>query len=219
MDPNKIILTPEDEVMDNVVNKLRIYMEKNALTLHGLASKIGFAYQPFWRLMTKKHSPTINSLSMIVPHFDCTISELINDNVFLDVALFNNVEAFINKNDIESKIRIYIPHTQFLPLIHKQFVAIKICLQKHNTTSDLQPFDISVFYLVNSIDIDGVFLVNYNNENILLDVFSISTKYIWTYLNGKEVKIDKSQVVPLAKFFNYLNLLDPTKSALIGVPK
>ncbi|MCC2645852.1 MAG: hypothetical protein K0R94_1630, partial [Burkholderiales bacterium] len=65
MGTSKDLLNQEVTVLDNVINKLQVYMDQNGQTLYGLASTMGFAYQPFYRLMTKKHLPTLNSLSII----------------------------------------------------------------------------------------------------------------------------------------------------------
>lgn len=212
--PQLSINTTETPVLDNVINKLHIYMEQNDQTLYGLASKMGFSYQPFYRIITKKHLPTIDSLVMIANHFNCTVSELIADKVFCDINLFAKANDII-KQQIKSNIRIYIPYTQFLPLVKKEFFCLEELPEKGILGMDTS--DAYVFYKTEVIDIDGIFLVMHQNKIRLLNVVSISSKYIVVEENKQEIKIEQCEVQALAKFFNFLTI--NYDSVLAGVLK
>lgn len=223
MESKKILLSQEVTVLDNVINKLQVYMDQNDQTLYGLASTMGFAYQPFYRLMTKKHLPTLNSLSVIADHFDCTVSELIHEDVFVDIDCFNNLEDATISAD-SSRIRVYIPYNDFLPLMYSAFFAVKVGVsgqiskQKNEKVQSIYNSS-AIFHRVDSISIDGVFLVNYKSKNILLEVLSISSKYVIAILEGKETKIDTSTIKPIAQFFSYLSLVNKSQPVIIGVTK
>src|SRR6185437_5617204 len=170
MESSKSLLNQEVTVLDNVINKLQVYMDQNKQTLYGLASTMGFAYQPFYRLITKKHLPTLNSLSVIAAHFNCSVSELIHEDVFVDVDCFSSFDDAASAIKT-SKIRIYIPYNQFLPLIHSNFFTTKAGAsdqtgKQKNTEMPSIINGNAIFYRVDNINIDGVFLVNYNSKNI-----------------------------------------------------
>ncbi|MCE3269018.1 MAG: hypothetical protein K0R49_1270 [Burkholderiales bacterium] len=223
MGTSKDLLNQEVTVLDNVINKLQVYMDQNGQTLYGLASTMGFAYQPFYRLMTKKHLPTLNSLSIIAAHFNCTVSELIHEDVFMDIDCFNSFDDVIGTIN-PSKIRIYIPYNNFLPLIHNNFFAMKAAYPELNgdhKNSDMPIVNCrdTVFYKIDNISIDGIFLVNFKSKNILLEVLSISSKFIIAILDGKETKIDISSIKPIAQFFSYLTLVNKSQPIIVGVTK
>jgi transcriptional regulator with XRE-family HTH domain len=213
----------EATILDNVINKLQIYMDQNKQTLYGLAAKMGFAYQPFYRLMTKKHLPTLNSLTIIASHFDCSVSELIHEDVCIDVDCFDNFADAISKKKAP-KVRTYIPYNKFLPIMNSNFFAVKAHVPWHGyeqSGSDHKPADnkYAVFYRVDTISIDGVFLVNYKSKDVLLEVLSVSSKYIIALLNGKETKIDVDSIKPIAHFFSYLTLMKRSQPVVVGVPQ
>lgn len=164
----------EATILDNVINKLQIYMDQNKQTLYGLAAKMGFAYQPFYRLMTKKHLPTLNSLTIIASHFDCTVAELIHEDVFIDVDCFDNFADAVSAKRAP-KIRAYIPYDKYIQLINSNFFAVKgqVPWQSYEQTStDHKSSDskYALFYRVDTMSIDGVFLVNYKSKDVLLEV-------------------------------------------------
>lgn len=189
--------------LDNVINKLQISMDQNDQTLYGLASKMGFSYQPFYRIITKKHLPTIDSLVMIAKHFDCSVSELINEKIFCDVQLFSKVNDLI-KQQLKSIIRIYVPYAEFIPLIKKEFFCLEDIPDKEilNTKAS----NIYVFYKTNTIEMDGIFLVHYQNKIRLLNIVSVSSKYIVIEEDKQEIKIEQCAIQTIAKFFNFLML-------------
>ena len=92
----------EEKTIDNIIEKLTVYMDRNNQTMHGLATTMGFSYQPFYRLMTKKSLPTITSLASISKYLNCTISQLTDENIFLDIKSFDSIANYLiaksNKN-------------------------------------------------------------------------------------------------------------------------
>ncbi|HLX52879.1 MAG TPA: hypothetical protein VKR58_03005, partial [Aquella sp.] len=178
---------------------------------------------PFYRLITKKHLPTLNSLSVIASHFDCSVSELIHDDIFIDVDYFNNFDDAVSVVKT-TKIRIYIPYKDFLPLIHNNFFAIQPIVS--NQTGKQKQTEIhkaassgAIFYRVDNISIDGIFLVNYKSKNMLIEVLSVSSKFIVAVLDGKETKIDMTDIKPIARFFSGLTLIDKNQNTIVGVTK
>lgn len=223
MESSKSLLNQEATILDNVINKLQVYMDQNKQTLYGLASTMGFAYQPFYRLITKKHLPTLNSLTVIAAHFDCSVSELIHEDIFIDIDCFSNFDDSVVAVKTP-KIRVYIPYRQFLPLIHNNFFAIQgfasdqASKQKQTEIQKISSSG-SVFYRIDTINIDGIFLVNYKSKNMLIEVVSISSKYIVAILDGKETKVDITDIKPIARFFSGLTLIDKNQNIIVGAIK
>ncbi len=223
MELSKSLLNQEVTVLDNVINKLQVYMDQNKQTLYGLASTMGFAYQPFYRLITKKHLPTLNSLTIIAAHFDCSVSELIHEDIFIDINCFDSFDdAALMKET--SKIRVYIPYKQFLPLTHNSFFAVKAPASEQTSKQNKGEVQLiangcSVFYRLDYINIDGIFLINYKSKNMLIEVLSVSSKYIVALLNGKETKIDVHSIRPIARFFSGLALINKNQPIIVGVTK
>lgn len=215
-----ITINHEDRLLENVINKLQIYMEQHDDTLYALAAKVGFAYQPFYRLINKKHMPTLGSLVMIAEHFSCTVAELIDENVFIDIDLFESTNKL---TDSMAKIRVYIAYAKFLPLIHEQFFALRFSpkeqaiLPNQDDQIDSAFKQVCVCYKITDIKIDGIFLVKYKNKITLLNILSISSKYVVVDFNGIETKVDKEQLTPIAQFFGYLNLSNHNELILRGV--
>src|SRR6185437_1496994 len=223
MESSKSVLNQEVTILDNVINKLQVYMDQSKETLYGLASTMGFAYQPFYRLITKKHLPTLNSLSVIAAHFNCSVSELIHEDIFVDIDCFSNFDDAVAAVKTP-KIRIYIPYNQFLPLIHNNFFAMKVFAsdqtgKQKQTEVQKVAGSSSIFYRVDTINIDGIFLVNYKSKNMLIEVLSISSKYIVAILDGKETKIDITGIKPIAQFFSGLTLINKNQPIIVGVIK
>lgn len=212
-------LSPENIALNNVINKLQIYMEKNKQTLHGLATTMGFSYQPFYRLMTKKHLPTISSLSLIASHLNCSIAELTHNDVFIDISYYHTLSVNLDEES-KKKCRIYIPYEQYYMYLNCHFFAIEY--QNENiqyvTLADLDKM-YQLFYSIDNISMDGLFLVNYNSQNVLINVMSASSKYVVVEENKKEHKIDIKLIKPIAKFFSYLELTKYNMNKVFGVRK
>jgi len=209
---SKSMSNEEKLVAENVANKLNFFMKQHKLTLHGLASRLGFAYQAMWRIVNKKHSPTVASLAMIVQHFGCTISELIDEKVFIDIPLHENINQLID--EIFSKsIRVYIPYNKFIVLDNPQLFAIKNLM----TAKDF--LSIRVFTKVLDINVEGLYLIIINDQIEFIEVISTSTQYIWAVIAKKEVKISKSDLKVIGRFLFYLSLIDHNNDIILGVVK
>lgn len=195
------IKNEEEDVIDNVIKKLQIHMDYNKQTLFGLASKMGFSYQPFYRLFTKKHLPTINSLNMIANYFDCNISELIDDEIFLDINCYSNYNDYYKNIKQKDIIRIYINYKEYLLLLNKTFFAIQIS----DTIEQEAPINYyKIFYQTDSFNYDGYYLSNYDAKNIFLKIVNVSSSYVTAIIDNKEFKVTLDKIKPIAKFYNYL---------------
>lgn len=208
-------LTPRENLLiDNIINKLQLYMTRNNQNLYSLATTLGFAYQPFYRLIKNRNLPTISSLAMIAEHLSCSIEELISDKVFLDIPVIKNFEqiAKLDKLNKSATIRIYIPYTEYLPYVHDKFFAIKANEPK------LEGIDHCKIYTVSQrITTDGQFIVKYQDKITNFEVISTSSKFIITELNNTEQRITHDQFVPLAKFFHSALVSDLNSSYIQGV--
>lgn len=192
MNDNKLT-AKESQLIQNIVNKLNAYMIQNGQTLFSLSQTTGFAYQPLNRLMNGTSVPTLSSLATLSDYLNCSISELINDEFFIDVDVISNIDE-LPKYSPKGRARIYIPYNEFLPYINKQFL---ILAQSDNSAIN------KVFYLTNEIVGDGEFIVIYNKKHMLMNVLLSSSKFILIEKNGKEERIPTDQVTVLAQLFKH----------------
>lgn len=195
----------KEDVIDNVIIKLKMHMDHNKQTLFGLAAKMGFSYQPFYRLFTKKHLPTINSLNMIASYFDCNIQELIDSKIFIDIDCYLSDEDYCKNKKQKEVIRIYINYNEYLSLINKTFFAIKI---SHVLEHDFPISYYKIFYQTDNFNSDGSYLLKYNAKNVFLKIVNISSSYVTAIINDKETKITLDKIKAIAKFYNYLELVN-----------
>lgn len=195
--------------LNNIVNKLHIYMDKSKQSLHKFAENMGFSYQPFYRLIMKKHMPMLSSLTLIASYLDCTIAELVQDEIFLDINLYKNLEESMNASDIIDKFRIYIPYKLYLPLIHNEFFAVK----SDNSLTNLH----KIFYTVDEISSEGSFLINSNSKRTLIEVVGLGRKSLTIIKDNKEHKIDKDLIKPVAAYFSDLELIEKANPKIFGI--
>lgn len=194
---NKLTIK-ESHLIQNIVNKLNAYMEQNGQTLFSLAQTTGFAYQPLHRLMKGTSVPNLSSLAMLSDYLNCTISELIDDEFFIDVDVISKMDELPNYRS-NAKSRIYIPYNDFLPHLNKKFLIL--------AESDKQ-IENKVFYLTNEVIGDGEFIVIYNGEHIVMTVILSSSKFILIEKDGKEERIPTEEITVLAKLFKYSVMCD-----------
>lgn len=212
--------SPEMIALNNVINKLQVYMDRNNQTLHGLASTMGFAYQPFYRLVTKKHLPTISSLGLIATHLNCSIAELTHENIFLDICSYENILDDLTAEN-NSKYRIYIPYEEYIKHLRSHFFALK-CQKVQYGKVDKEVYLDELFQLFFSTDdffMDGIYLVQYHGEKVLMNVLSISSKFVVIEENNQEVKIDIESLKVIAKLFSYLEIIDRKIPKVFGTKR
>ena len=205
--------------IDNVIQKLNIFMTRNNQTMHALASNMGFAYQPFYRFMTKKSLPTISSLDTIAQNLNCTVSELIADNVFLDINAYESIDNFLD-NILPKNIRIYLPENIIKEYLFNKFFSIKVNCNNFSTLFSFNGIEYNVntnifqlFIVTNKIDIDGYFLVDYQNHIQILHIVNVSRIVVTANYNGELVSIPVAEIKVFAQFINYVEL--PNHSHLI----
>jgi hypothetical protein len=208
--------SPDEEALDNAIYKLKIYMDRTKQTLHGLANTMGFAYQPFYRLMTKKHIPTISSFGLIASHLNCTISELTNDTFFLDINYYQTLVADFTEESTK-KCRVYIPHEKYKEFIHEHFFALSTKVFKDNAMNYWQDNLFYLFFITKDIKIDGLFLVEYKNEVTIINVTSVSSKFIVIESDGVEQKVELKDIKPKARLFNYLEITNDNHTKIFGI--
>jgi len=204
--------------IDNITQKLQIHMQRNNQTMHGLASSMGFDYQPFYRLMTKKSLPTISSLNHIAEKLNCSISELLADHIFLDVPGFTSIENFL-ANKSSTSIRIYITTDMLRDM--DECIAIKTDIPDENHQLNNIDFHLNtnvyqLFTVTSKINIDGFFLVKYRKQITMLEVVSISSKVIMAIVDGKIVQIPTEDLEAYVKFITYIELPNPLQNTVSG---
>ncbi len=194
--------------IDNVIDKLNLIMQREHLTMHGLAIKMAFEYQPFYRLMTQKCVPNLSSLQAVAKNLNCSTAELLAIDNFIDIPAYNNMNDFIT-NKGESSIRIYLKSAE---IDHNNFFAIKV--QNDNVPNyQINDHDFGVkqrlyqlYIISNTCNTDGFFLVHYNNELINLNVISVSSTTIFAYKNKKKLNIPVEQLTIYGRFFKFIEL-------------
>ena len=206
--------SPDIEALDNAIYKLKVYMNKTNQTLYGLASTMGFKYQPFYRLITKRHTPSISSFGLIASHLNCTISELIDNTFFLDINYYTNLPNNFDE-DIQYKCRIYIPHDKYQDYIHETFFALSTNVFEYNKSYENNLF--YLFFKTSHINIDGSFLVEYQTTIKIINVISVSSTYITIEEDGQEKKINLQLIRPIAKLFGYVEINSHKHTKLFGI--
>lgn len=196
--------------IDNIIKKLQVYMQRNSQSMHGLANLLGFAYQPFYRLMTKKNFPTISSLSSISKNLKCSIAELTGDEVFLDVPCYETLDNVI-LNDSSSMVRIYMPYELLKLIMHDQFFVVKTYLDKTLCNINGVEYDFNtnvyqIFSKVSKIDLDGFFLVRYKGETVVLEVINVSRTVIAAKYQNKSTAVPVGELSVFGKFVCFAEL-------------
>jgi len=204
--------------IENIIEKLQIHMQRNNQTMHGLASSMGFDYQPFYRLMTKKSLPTISSLNHIAEKLNCSISELLADHIFIDIPSFTSIENYL-ANRSAAPIRIFITKEMLQDM--DECIAIKTDIpnknhQLNNIEYLLNTNVYQLFTVTSKINIDGFFLVKYKKQITILEVVSISSKVIMAMVDGKIVQIPTEDLEAYAKFITYIELPNPFQNTVPG---
>lgn len=209
--------------IDNVIEKLLIFMRRNNETMFGLANVMGFSYQPFYRFMTKKSLPTMGSLDSIAKNLNCTISELTSNNIFLDIPSYKSIEDYLAGTKPEGQIRVYLPTSMLEPMIDDKFIVINVNSGKEKTESVLNGIPhhantnlYQLFSLTNRIHIDGFFWVKYKNKLQILDAISISSTIIIANYKNEMIKIPVPELEAFAKFISYVELPNQSQLTLGG---
>jgi transcriptional regulator with XRE-family HTH domain len=208
----------EVKSIDNIIEKLQLHMQRNNQTMHGLASSMGFDYQPFYRLMTKKSLPTVSSLDHIASKLNCSISELIADDVFLNVASFDSIKNYLADKS-SNLIRVYVRGEILQDA--EECIAIKTGINSTEYCLNNIPYSLNtnvyqLFTVTSRINIDGFFLVKYKNEITMLEVINISSKLITAKYNGKIIQIPVENLIPYAKFITYIELPNQFQNTAYG---
>ncbi|HMT02564.1 MAG TPA: helix-turn-helix transcriptional regulator [Burkholderiales bacterium] len=112
-------------LINNIIDKLQIDMEKNNQTLYSLSTTLGFEYQPFYRLIKNKKLPTISTLAMITEHLGCSIEELISDKVYIDIHLINNLKEISTLSSSPKKAKISLPIKDTSLILIMKYLPLK----------------------------------------------------------------------------------------------
>ncbi|MCC2624396.1 MAG: hypothetical protein K0R14_269 [Burkholderiales bacterium] len=208
----------EVKSIDNIIEKLQIHMQRNKQTMHGLASSMGFDYQPFYRLMTKKSLPTVGSLDHIASKLNCSISELIADDVFLDIASFESIEDYLAGKPSDF-IRVYIRGEMLQDA--EECIAIKTSINETEYNLNNIPYTVNtnvyqLFTVTRKINIDGFFMVKYKNKTTMLEVINISSKIITAKYDNKIIQIAVEDLIPYAKFITHIELPNQFQNTAYG---
>ncbi len=201
-------------LINNIIDKLQIDMEKNNQTLYSLSTTLGFEYQPFYRLIKNKKLPTISTLAMITEHLDCSIEELISDKVYIDIPVINNLKEISTLSSSSIKAKVSLPIKDYLPYLNNEIFALKI--------EELKKLGIEyckIYFKTDQINGDGIFIATYQKKITQLNITSISSKFLIVEFNNKEQKIPREEIQPIAKFFNEALLFKFNNNYTQGVIK
>lgn len=208
---NNALSPKEAALIDNIISKLQIHMEKTQQTLFSLSATLGFEYQPFYRLMKNRKLPTISSIAMITEHLQCSIDDLISDKILVEINLVDSMESMQNL-ELSNLTKIYMPIKEYLPYIHNSFVALKVESIEH-----LKIEYYKLYCKTNQINTDGRFIARYQEEFVELNVISTSSTFVIIEENGNEERIPQNQIEPVAKFCNNLLMFEANNAYLQGV--
>lgn len=212
--PKKELSKMELDVIHNIRTKLEIYMEKNNQSLFALASAFGFEYQPVQRLMKGSNTPNISSMSMIAENLNCTISELISDQMLINIKLVDSYQDFIDQN-INEVADVYININEYMRKIDSDFFAIS----SNITNEEEQPKRYRLYSTCSEIVKEGVYLVEYENKLLELNVISTSSQFIISEKNKVEQRIYQKDISPKAEFISKLIIFGSKCKYLTGVKK
>ncbi|MCX8515039.1 MAG: helix-turn-helix domain-containing protein [Burkholderiales bacterium] len=205
-------LSPKElALINNIISKLQIHMDKTEQTLYSLSATLGFEYQPFYRLMKNKKLPTISSIAMITEHLQCSIEDLISDKILVEVSLIDSIEN-IQTLEVTETTKVPMLIQEYLPYIHNTFVALKIEALEH-----LQIEHYKLYCKIDQINTDGVFIARYQGQIVEFNVISTSSTFIIVENDNNEQRIPQDQIEPIAKFFNNLLLFEAGNDYLQGV--
>lgn len=200
------------QAIDNVIEKLQLHIQRTKQSMHELANKLDFGYQPFFRLMTKKNLPTVSALDSIAKILNCTISELTSNNAFLDVPAYNSIDDFQKEKSIGS-VRVYLAKSILNQFLHDELIAIKASLATQSVAYKLN--DIAyisnenlyqLFKVSNELASEKLFVVNHENQIKLMEFSTVTNEMIITIVNDAEVRIPIGDISIIAKFIGYVEL-------------
>lgn len=210
------------KAIDNVIEKLQVYMNRKDQTMHGLAHSMGFAYQPFYRLMTKKNLPTISSLDSIAQNLGCTISELTSSEVFLDVPCYDSIESYL-ENKTTNTVRVYLPYEMLQSFLKEELIVLKTSLISKQLDFDLNNINYfantnvyQLFTVSKKLSLDGFYLVKYQNKMQILETLSVSSKMITAKIKGATVQVPFAELEIFAKFISYVELPNHRQQVVYG---
>jgi transcriptional regulator with XRE-family HTH domain len=199
----------ENKDVENVINKINLYIKKSGITLHQFASNVGYTYQTLYRLLNQHFLPSITSLQTISTYFNCSISELIDNNVFIDIPVYENFHKFLLKAKANDTIRIYLSYEEFVPIFDKDFFAIKNTLNQIECKYLINDLEIvlntdccQVFYKTDKISTDGHYFVKYQSEEKILNIVSVARASVVVDFKGDMKHIPVTNIIPIAYYLN-----------------
>lgn len=200
----------ENTIADNIISKLQIYMTQTNQTLYSLASSLGFAYQPFYRLIKNRNIPTMTSLIPIANHLHCSVEELLSDKFILIVDMLDNINGFASTEN-NPKVKIRIPYKDYLSYVNDKFIALG--------TNDIKVPGVKyckIYVMTDQINTDGEFIAKHKGKISVLNVISTSSKFIIVESGNEEQRISQDEIEPVAKLFNSSILFEYESNYITG---
>jgi hypothetical protein len=173
----------ELDLVNNVAQKLEIYIRQYDTTVFALAKKMKMDKQSFYRIVNRKNVPTIFSLFTIASSLNCTIQELIAKNVFIDIDTFTDIYM----SEKFRKCRIYISNEKYESINGNEIVGIageKI---------------IDVYYICDQFISDGTYIIKIGTTIKNMDIISVGSKFVIAEINSKEERFNTAEITPIAK--------------------
>lgn len=173
----------ELDLVNNVAQKLEIYMQENSLTIFSLAKAMNIDKQLFYRVINKRNVPTIPTLITMASNMNCSIQELISKQLFIEVDIYNDIYML----EKQTTRRAYISYEEYTTINGNKIVGIE------NVES------IDVYFLTEKFSSDGIYIVKKGLELSKLEILSVGSKFMIADVKGEEKKINSTDFDPIAK--------------------
>lgn len=193
----------ETVLVDNIINKINIYMQKNNQTLFNFATKLGFAYQPFYKLVNSRGLPNLSSLATLANRLGYTVDELVSDKVIVEINIYNDLKE-VGKILTPERAKIYLSADKYIKVIQNELIAVKFGDDNFIGCGLYKIFSLSSIF-----ENDGEYLVVYCDKISLMNVISTSSKFIAVEQNNNEIKIPLNEVISIGKLFDNCLMYEP----------
>lgn len=174
------VIQNEHDIVQNVVNKIELFIKSNNMNLHTFANSLGFQYQPFYRLIKQKRVPNITSLVAISNHLGYAFEDLISDKIYTQLFIIEDLQKITSKPT--SNYQIFLPF-----VLHVKYLNEKLfCIIDKKISKEYQIKEI--YYTIDKITEDGKYLILINGSIEFIQIINLNSKNI-TIQNEDSIKI------------------------------
>jgi transcriptional regulator with XRE-family HTH domain len=182
----------EQNIVNNIANKLQVIIQKENITILMLSKLLKVDKQPLYRIMKREHIPNTYFLEMIANYLGCTIVELLDEKFFLDISVYNNLSLTQNNH---KRYRVYVKDEYFLRVANNDFFGVA------------ESSSIKIFYKIEKILNDGIYLVNNNGKLSEINILSVGSNLTIAMVNNVEKRFNHKEIEVFAKLYKNLPIL------------